>query len=129
MKTSIKAIYGIAAAVVLGALGCVKLSEGPVRTEPGVVMQVGYTPSETSTGSGVGLTTGGHLAFVSTTNTTRAHHIVVFRCQHGNFPVDDVATWKRLAVGDRVTITYCEVLEDGVSVGRYKFIRADKEKS
>lgn len=86
----------------------------PNLTETATVVDLVYTPRRHGSGDGVGLTTGGDLAFTSTSVTVPERYAVVFQCQHGKFIIENdqeqtKALWNRLKEGQEVTVTYREV--------------------
>ena len=126
--------------VIVGIVGFVMFAKvvdrGPtvderLLTEKAKVLQTCYTPG--SHASGIGLTTGGDVAFVST--SVEPTWAIVFECRHGRFIVEDQGKgsrahklWDRLKEGQEVTIEYHEkYTEDSTgqrTVVGYKFVDA-----
>jgi len=85
-----------------------------ILEEDAVVVDLVYTPSRHGDGSGVGLTTGGDLAFVSTSVDIPEKFAIVFKCQHGKFIIDcntpeRKKLWIDLDEGQKVKVKYREV--------------------
>ena len=96
-------------ACLIALAGCDRYEEGPVQTEDAVVVDLPYVPSGHGSGVGVGLTTSGSMAVSSISTDIPARYATVFQCQHGRFVVEGhEAMWKRLKVGQKVTVYYTE---------------------
>ena len=99
-------------ALVLLLAGCSSETYGPEKTEPATVVDLPFVPA--GHGSGSGFTSKGSVVFTSV--SIPARYAVVFECEHGRFVVqgeNQRALWSRLKVGQRVTVRYREVFEDG----------------
>jgi hypothetical protein len=89
-------------------VGCPKTEYGPQLTEPATVVDLPFVPS--GHGTGVGLSTKGSMVVSSVDIPER--YAIVFQCQHGRFVIEDHPDiWKRLRVGQAVTVHYREVIE------------------
>lgn len=118
-------------ALLIFLVGCMPPVETThVLTEKAKVLQTCYNPG--THGTGVGFTSGGDVAFVST--TIQPKYAIVFECQHGRFIIEDegkgsraAKLWERLKEGQEVLVQYQEeyVKEDGKrKVVGYKFVDA-----
>lgn len=101
MKTMILALTSAACLLV----GCMRLESGPELTERATVADLPYVPA--GHGSGMGLSMKGDLSVSSV--DIPARYAVVFECQHGRFVVEREDLWRRLHVGQAVTIRYREL--------------------
>ncbi len=84
---------------------------GPVLTEQVKVVCLVFTPS--NHGSGLGISTGGHLSVVSV--DIQEKYAVVFECQHGKFIIEHMPKAKQLfyalKLGQEYTCEYQEIFK------------------
>lgn len=77
---------------------------GPEKREDAFVVSAHFRPDETHVVPG--LDTKGNLTLH--VETTPAEYYVVFRCQHGQFAVNDKKTWSRVHPGETWVVVYRE---------------------
>ena len=88
--------------------GCVERHSSAIMTEPATVVDLLYVPS--GHGDGTGISSKGSVVFTSM--DIPARYGVVFECQHGRFAVEGrEELWKRMHVGEHVTVSYTEEYE------------------
>lgn len=101
-------------AAILGA-GCQKvvIEYSDVLTEPATVVDLVFSPSRHGSGVGptIDLTGEGGIGIAITSVSIPERYAVVFQCPHGKFIIQSEKAkelWKRLKVGQEVTVTYKE---------------------
>lgn len=119
----------VVAALLLTACGW-KTEKSEILSEPAVVRDVIYAPSQHGSGTGVGMTMKGSLVVTSESISIPAKYAIVFECKHGKFIVEGSkekhkALWKRLKVGQEVTVTYHEVWRIYEDDGRRELVKMD----
>ena len=85
-----------------------------VLEEDALVVDLAYTPSRHGDGSGVGITTSGDVAIVSTSVDIPEKYAIVFKCQHGKFIIEcntpeRKKLWMDLDEGQKVKVLYKEM--------------------
>lgn len=111
--------------------GCWKREVTEIKTEQAMVRDVIYSPSQHGGGVGVGMSMSGNMVVTSNSVSIPAKYAIVFECQHGKFIVEGTGDkhkelWRRLKVGQQVTVSYREVFRVHKD-GRREFVKFDFE--
>lgn len=115
-------------------VACEKTEDGPELTEPAVVEDTIFAPSQHGTGIGHAFTGGKSGGGVAVTSVDIAPKwAVVFHCQHGKFVIEGERKkheqmWKSLIKGQKVLVHYKEIYAlraEGRVLIKYDFLSAE----
>ena len=107
------------------AVGC--YHDGEIKTERGIVLDKQFAPEINTSSTGIGFTTGGHMAMTTSHIYIPEQYLVFFRCEHKViFHVDAQPLWEKLNAQDSVYIKYYEILDRKNRVQGLKFVTANK---
>lgn len=103
------------------------LHKSQLKHENGIVVEKQFSPELNEHGSGLGISTGGHMVVTSNDYHKAEQFLIVFKCEHNTvFTIDRKDLYANLEKGDRVDIQYYELLNDDNIVKRFDFVNALK---
>lgn len=90
--------------------------------EEAVVESVSYTPSETSTGVGVGVSSSGDITTMPVTSSTSEQYVIVFLFRNGRYHFENKDVWGWVKPGQKVFLVFREARNRHGELVGYDFI-------